>query len=417
MTGVLGSAGCDRGSPTSVDSVGPPVRVVWTYPPHEAHDVPVTFSISVQFDRFLLPSTTLRQTICLQAATVGAEHPGLDFCEGAGLAPHYDPVDRIATWTIRGKIFPKTRYNVRIFAPNDANDTAGVRAFDGAPLEKEYIFAFTTGDQSPGLEPSRKLGFCAMKSLCPLPDGACDGPAPTPLTASPHDFLAASCTRSGNCHGAAGQGSGLSGSALQFQETPGGSITPSLRRLVLDSVVATETATGVDPTAPSRSVLTPFGRNMPYIDAANPANSYLLYKLILGMAPRCPFDGNEESAMFEPTACAPDGGYARGTYERDWFACDEVARKSLPRDEAGVCPSDGGFAPLHVEGARGRPLAPPIPPRIPDDAWRPPASGEYERLRTRIRGLGMPHGGMVSRAEALTISAWIASGAEVEDCP
>jgi hypothetical protein len=35
----------------------------------------------------------------------------------------------------------------------------------------------------------------------------------------------------------------------------------------------------------------------------------------------------------------------------------------------------------------------------------------------RIRGSGMPEGGMVSRTEALAISAWIADGARVESCP
>ena len=399
-------------------TAGPPPHIVWTYPANEATNVPLTFAIRVQFDRFLMPSTAVRGAMCLQAATVGGESTGTDQCVGAGFAPQYDPVDRVATWIIRGILQERTRYNVRLFAPRDAQDPNGVRAFDGAPLEKEFTFAFTTGNGKPPFELARVFGFCDVKRLCPLPDGACDGPMPGAVTSSPYEFLTHNCTSGGRCHGAGSDTRGPSGSTLRLDDDgAGGGIVAAVRHLVDHAVVASETATGADPTAPSRNALAPFGRNMPYIDANDPGNSFLLYKLILAMAPRCPFDPNEESATHDASACAPGGGSARWTYAQDFYDCRSVAEAGVARDPLGNCPSDGGFPPLPKIGSKGDLIAPLLEPRVPADAWQPPARGEYDRLRMRIRGSGMPEGGMVSRTEALAISAWIADGARVESCP
>jgi hypothetical protein len=400
------------------DTTGPPPRVVWTYPANEASDVPRTLTIRVQFDRFLMPSTSVRNVMCVQAATVGGESSGTDQCIAAGFAPHYDPVDRVATWMIRGVIMPLTRYNVRLFAPRGPEDANGIRAFDGAPLEKEFTFAFTTG-RGDGQFDTRASGFCARRHLCPLPQGPCDGPSPIAVTTSPHDLLATNCTSGGTCHGGGRGTGGPSGSILRLDDDgKGGGLAAAVRHLVDQGVVASETATGVDPASPNRNVLTPFGRNMPYIDATNPGNSYLLYKMILAMSPRCPFDPHEETPTNAATACTPEGAYVRGTYTDDFYDCDEIDRSKVPRDPAGDCPRDGDFpAPMTKAGERGTLVSPPVEPWVPADQWQPPAKGEYDRLRTRIRGSGMPLGGLVTRAEALTMSYWIADGARVEPCP
>jgi hypothetical protein len=89
----------------------------------------------------------------------------------------------------------------------------------------------------------------------------------------------------------------------------------------------------------------------------------------------------------------------------------------VARDPTGACPSDAGFPELPKRGKKGDLLSPLHESRVPDDAWQPPAKGEYDRLRQRIRGAGMPQGSVVSRADALAISAWIADGARVESCP
>jgi Bacterial Ig-like domain len=418
VVAATSSVGCDQGSPAPLDVTGPPLHVVWTYPPNEAAKVPLTFTIRVQFDRFLMPSTAVREALCLQPASVGGDNQGTDRCVGAGFVAQYDPVDRVASWVIRGVLVPETRYNVRLFAPKDVHDTRGVRAFDGATLEREFTFAFTTGNDGPGLEPRRAMDFCAAKELCPLPAGACDGPMPIAIASTPHDFLAQRCSSTGNCHGPGPHTGGLSGATLRLDDgTPDG-LVAAVRHLVDRGVVATETATGIDPAVPSRNVLAPFGRNMPYIDPAHPGNSYLLYKLILAMAPRCPYDPDEESATRNAAACTFEGEHARWIYAQDFYGCDSVAKASLPRDPFGNCPNDGGFPELPTKAARkGELVSPLVEPRVPAEHWQPPARGEYDRLRTRIRGEGMPIGALISRAEALAISAWIADGARIESCP
>ena len=399
--------------------------MVWTYPANEAMDVPRTFSIRVQFDRFLMPSTAVRGALCIQAATVGGEATGTQNCEPAGIEVQYDPVDRVGTWIIRGKILPSTRYNVRLFAPTDPWDVNGVRAFDGVPLEKEFTFAFTTdGKESPGLEPPRHLGFCDTRRLCTLPAGACDPTTSVAVTKSPHQFLTGNCTSGGSCHGSGPGGAGPSGSVLRFDDDgAGGGFTAAVRHLVEKSVVARATATGVDPTAPSRNVLAPFGHNMPYIDATNPGNSFLLYKVILAMAPRCPLDPNEESATHDAPHCV-EGSFASWRYAQDLYDCTSIDRATVKTD-SGICSTDAGFPAPDEDGGipaitkigqKDDLIAPPLEPRVPPEAWQPPARGEYDRLRARIRGSGMPQGGLVSHADALAISAWIADGARVEPC-
>jgi len=411
--------GCDQGGPAVPELTGPPPHVVWTYPANEAVDVPLTFAIRVQFDRFLMPSTAVRGAMCLQAATVGGESTDTSQCIAAGFTPEYDPVDRVATWVIRGEILEDTRYNVRLFAPKDPQDANGVRAFDGAPLEKEFTFAFTTGAKPVGPvphEPARKLPFCDVRPLCPLPAGACDSPTPLAVTNSSYEFLAASCTSGGGCH--AGDSSAR-GSALRLDDDgAGGGLAAAVQHLVDHAVVASETAIGPDPWNPTRNALTAFGRNMPYIDAASPGNSYLLYKLILALSPRCPLDPSEETPTHGAIACTPEGEYARGTYREDLYDCKALDDAVVPPDSSGGCPRDGGFpAPPTKAGARGALVMPPIDPWIPADQWQPPAKGEYDRLRTRIRGSGMPGGGLVTRTEALIVSFWIAGGARTEPCP
>jgi hypothetical protein len=398
----MGAGGCDQAVPKAPSYDGPPVHVLWTYPANEAIDVPQTLAISIQFDRFLMPMTAVRASLCLQPATVGAEHSGTDRCVGAGFAPQYDPVDRVATWVIRGVLMPLTRYNVRLFAPTDPQDQSGVRAFDGAPLAKETTFAFTTMCERhqgnlppdaapdpcmsfPQLEPPRTHGFCSTKTLCSVPATICDGPMPAALTTTPHDFFANTCTSGGSCHGE-GSTRGVSGVALRFDDDgKGGGLYGAVGRLVADAVVANETATGIDPAAAGRNALAQFGRNMPYIDATNPGNSYLLYKMILALAPRCPVDPNEESATNVSIVCDPEGAFATWRYTQDYYDCGEVARVAadagVARDPTGACPSDAGFPELPKRGKKGDLLSPLHESRVPDDAWQPPAKGEYDRLR------------------------------------
>jgi hypothetical protein len=349
---------------------GPKVRVLWHVPANEAHDVPTAQSIRVQFDRFLAPDSVTRQTICVTPESVGAGvQPGR--CLG-GMSPEYDPVDRVAVW-LYGYLSPDTRYNVRIARPVDEHDATGIRAFDGAPMAEDFTFAFRTAagpHAQPGV-PNRDISLCDPEAaaVCPLPDGACVDPRPGSLVASaPAGLLSGCAGASANCHAPqAPAGPGPRGSALALS-------AEGIARIVETARIAAATATAADPSIVHRGPLDQFGQNMPYVDRNRPASSYLLYKLILADPVNCVGEADLDD---DPIVCA----------------------------EAQTITAGDAAAPG------------PIGPWISDDDWRPPATGERTRLRTRIRGLGMPPGTRVSHRWVQTVSAWIASGAKVDGCP
>jgi hypothetical protein len=174
--------------------------------------------------------------------------------------------------------------------------------------------------------------------------------------------------------------------------------------------VATETAVAPDPLTPHRGPSDVFGVNMPVIDPTIPGNSYVLYKIILGMAPRCHHE-NEESA--NPNYATHSCTAAAGQLEVDNFLCSDITCK--PEAGADRPVVDGG-----PPGTASNPAPPFIPAWIPDDKWKPPVEGEYARLRTRIRGDGMPPPQTpepVPVQNARAISAWIAAGAKTMSCP
>ncbi len=226
--------------------------------------MPLTTSIRVQFDRFLAPTSTVRQAICVQSCTVGGPSSQ---CEGqclGGLSPEYDPVDRVVVWK-GASLVAGLRYNVRLLVPANADDPTGVRAIDGAPLAKEYTFAFTAGDPAkmppdpdaikPELAAAESvvnerasINFCSKSKFCPVPMMGCTMPAPT-FTGT--NDLIASCAVGSSCHGPTQVAPGPQGSALVLKDLDGG-IPGSIIRLVNGMTVATESAVGPDPNVPVR---------------------------------------------------------------------------------------------------------------------------------------------------------------------
>jgi hypothetical protein len=335
--------------------------------------------------------------------------PGTGCPNGISLVPQYDPVDRVVAWLPQQTLMPQTRYNVRLLVPQSDSDPAGVRAFDGVPLAKETTFAFTTGNAASlptPPEPVRNVDFCyTPDNVCALPVNACSAATvgPTVQTPGPIGVFSGGACGATNCHGPAntptvGANSKIAvGSALILSTD--GTITgiPSAVQQLLapQAQVATETATGADPKAPARSTTTPFGQNMPYIDANNPGNSFLLYKLIIGLGPSSSYDVD-----YYNCADFPDGGL-------------------IPTDNAGNCPSDAGVVAPPALVTAGELIPGPVEPWVPDDvaAANPPVAGELARLRFRIRGLPMPFpGGFTARQNALTLSAWIAAGGVAHAC-
>jgi hypothetical protein len=244
-------------------SAGPPVHVVWTEPAPEATGISPGAPIRFQLDRMLAPDTAVRQSICVTSASVGSRDAGFTRCTGAVLAPQYDPVDRVATFELTSPLSPSTRYNAVLLRPESDNDPNGVRAIDGAVLEESFVLPFWTGSgTTPAVQPRRSVGFC--DDLGPF-------------------AILRGCAAGGSCHGAGPVSGPPPYGAAFLLDTPDGGLATAVRSLVERGTVATETATGPDPARPQRRIFGPFAENMPYIDPKNPANSYLLYKLMIGM--------------------------------------------------------------------------------------------------------------------------------------
>jgi hypothetical protein len=384
-------------------------------------DVGLHQSIRVQFDRFLLPSITTRQAICVESATTSG--PPSHCPGGVFLSPQYDPVDRVMAWIPGNAGFtPRTRYTVRLVPPESDSDLNGIRAFDGVPLsENTPSFAFTTGSRAASTltEPNRKIDFCYQPDkVCSLPDTACstvtqvDG-----HTAGPSDVLSnGGC--SGplvGCHAASSTApTSLAGSAFALRPEDG-NVSAAIQRIVSQAVVATETATGPNPDTPERSAATPFAQNMPYIDAHSPGNSFLLYKVLLGMAPRCQVS-NEESATHDRQACS-DTRYASPVgFDQDTYDCTMVDAGPLASGAEAGCTAPFTGMPNKL-GTAGEAVPAPIDSWVPAEQWGPPVAGEYDRLRLHIRGQSMPPNLSTSYAQILTLSAWIAQGAPSNACP
>jgi hypothetical protein len=396
-------AGCDEGTPTlSATGDGPAPNVVWMSPGRDEMGVGLVQSIRIQFDRYLLPDSAVRQGICLQTAS---PTPGINECpNGVFLTPEYDPVDRVLAYVPPQELQPNTRYTVRILAPQSEDDRTGIRAFDGVPLAPEYDYGFTTGNSmTPTVpEPVRDVDFCLKAELCkPLPANVCSSSTASiyaPDAFGPQQTFQ-NCAAGSSCHGLSHPPpipvmGNAAGSAFMLTTTGDiAGIPAAVQQLVAQSVVATQTGTAPNPKAPQRGSETPFAQNMPYIDAKNPGNSYLLYKVIIGMAP--------STILME-----------------DVYSCAAL-RAAGWMGETSPCTST---APLTstppVVGMMGQPIPAAVESWIPEGQSKQAAPGENDRLRLRIRGQPMtyPTGGMPA-GQARTLSAWIARGAASHDCP
>ena len=341
LLGVIGLLGCDVARPAEDDptrgAIGPPMsllRVEATtsyvdgHPQHATiaengvlAGVAQTASIRLHFDRFLLPGRVLRQSICVRPILDDVQ--SLDDCAApfqAFTEPDYSPVRRMVTFRLPAgaRYQAQTRYRVTVFVPATADDN-GFFAFDGAPLDRRYVFDFET--QAPGGDEVEEYlphptPYCAAiqcfrkcaatdatcRDLCrPLcAEPTCRGDGDLLLTTASNGSVLADRPRpfvgcgSPGCH-----------SALD----PEGLADPSALAMGLDLYTITaigETAVGVTAhqtqkgeTGTSGTSSGLLGRAMPRIDARNPGNSYLLYKLIANPLNHPRPGGLLDAALFE----------------------------------------------------------------------------------------------------------------------
>ena len=275
-------------------------------------------------------------------------------CIAAGFTAEYDPVDRVATWVIRGDVVERTRHNVRLFAPKDPNDASGVRAFDGAPLEKEFTFAFTTGvrPRPAGSEPPRKLGFCDARRHCPLPSRGVRRPDAGGGNERPHAFLAANCTSGGNCH-AGGSRRGF-GAAIRRRRRRRRLCERQFASSSTDVVVASETATGADP---ARRAATRSPRSDATCRTSTPRTRQQLPPLQADLGAGAALPARSERRMrrrtWRPLARRKEST-RRGTYSGRFLRLHGDRRSRRATRLVGRCPTTVRFSRSADEGGRAR---------------------------------------------------------------
>jgi hypothetical protein len=254
-----------------------------------------TTKLEIKFDRFMLPTDAIRQSMCLHSSAKSVVK--LADCAAAEfLEPHYDPVARVVTYyqsdpagLVAGQL-----YTAAIFR---WNGESGLRAFDGVPLDRTYEFSFTAAAPADAMgapvdgvaieAPARGGGYCG--------DGGCtetclDGAAAV---------LRGSCDQ---CH-ADEPGTGSKG---KLYEQAMGLRLRSIAGLQATAIdkVAHETERGGAANKPAANPLQ-FGVAMPIIKSASPGESYLLYKLLVNDDPVIAVDPND-----------PDDKLADGELER-----------------------------------------------------------------------------------------------------
>lgn len=242
--------------------------------------------IRLKFDRWLLPTTAVRQS-----ASLSTEGTGL----GVFLQPDYDVTARVLSFRPDAPLAPDTAYILQFSnADNDPNGF-GFRSYDDDSLGRSIRFAFRT--TSIGLP--AQTGQTAPAAPCP-------------------DVLAAlakaGCASAG-CHSGSQPRMGLS------LDTQGGLLATAVDQ------VAHETESGTEPTQHAVSGGR-FGVQMPIINAGRPENSYLMYKVLISRRLNQELDSiadRQDSFAVEPLSSAQIEA------ARAWF----IGFGAMPPDEVG----------------------------------------------------------------------------------
>jgi hypothetical protein len=217
--------------------------------------------LHIRFDRFLLPTTSIRQSVRIYSGNPdNALFP----------EPEYDLVERVVIYRVP-PLDSGLLYTVEILRPED-DDNFGFKAFDGAHLEEGEVplrFDFRT-NKLPPITPS---------------------PAP-PAPATCKDALDVFSTSSGGgcasgiCHNSAGSTNCPSGSAATLDgdciPVPRMGLELTTREALISTAIGrvahqaeTGSKTGVPLSNPPR-----FGTAMPIIQPQRPELSYLMYKML-----------------------------------------------------------------------------------------------------------------------------------------
>jgi hypothetical protein len=262
--------------------------------------VPADADIELRFDRYLLPSTPVRQSVLVYSRL-----PELHFF----LEPHYDVVERVVRFSLPGDgTWPRgVRYGVQVLVPSEPSDP-GFRAFDGAPLTAngsvplEFSFRVQSGDPIPA-EPPPPAAGCA-DAFGVFERGGCQNRGCHQPEGTPECQVGyAALSPGGACVQVPRMGLDLS--------SPAGVQATAVNQ------VAHQTETG-----PNSGVVMEnpdrFGVQMPLIDPSRPGNSYLLYKLLRHprVWERSPC---ETRYRVDPAGQCPEPSASERDRLREWF--------------------------------------------------------------------------------------------------
>lgn len=311
---------------------GPPVHVIATFPADGAGldcgtapdcGVAPDAAIELRFDRYLHPTTAVRQSLALYSNGANVDRlflqPTYDVLERV---VSYQPVDAASLAPVA--LDPGVLYTLE-FVDTSSDGGFGFRAFDGAPIAFDgavgRTLSFRTRSDGVALPALGDPRFCALDAAhtcsCDIPSATsctCAGEFCRPLA----KFALQERCRGGQCHG----GDVLVGGALTARM--GFSVDDDKLYLAIGRP-AHQTLVGAEDTTPL--VDSPrFGVRMPLIDPGRPDNSYVLYKLLrseLNYEGACAPGHRVGLEPGGPAACLPGPG-AEGDRLREWFVRGEA---------------------------------------------------------------------------------------------
>ncbi len=314
---ALACFGCDQGTPALEDAVGPPLRIVATYPragegvecvpsTDPSCGVPTNAPLELRFDRHLLHGTAVRQSLAVFTGDAQAQ---------VFLLPEYDVVERVLRFYPSAPLQPNTLYTVVLSKPTESAPF-GFRAFDGAPLGEGPVplrFGFYTSARTTELQPQceptcdeivRRFQASGCGRL------GCHNPEPEPDAC--HDGRALDPNQ--ECVGVPRMGLHLASVA-------------GLRHTAISRVAhqaETGPRGGVSLVNPAR-----LGVQMPLVDPGRPGNSYLLFKTLLRPAnfAQLPEEQLTPDELARRAACTPT--YRSALPEGETRAPSEAERSRL----------------------------------------------------------------------------------------
>ncbi|HEY5374914.1 MAG TPA: hypothetical protein VIK01_14630 [Polyangiaceae bacterium] len=263
----------------------------------------------MRFDRFLLPGDRIGAGLRL--------YTGDPHTNSVALSPEYNLIERVVVFRPQRALHPNTLYTAEVVTSTDPK--LGFWAFDRAPLREGAVplrFSFTTGS-----------GPVQVATPPVLPAETCDTMISGPF---------ASCA---TCHvtqpgDETVPPSPPSGVTERVKYPPMGLDLSSPRGLYYTAIqhVAHQTETGNSVLNQGLESPDRFGVQMNIVDPGNPANSYLMYKL-LAKPDNYRFEASEPSCLTGFHAPVSDGNCQPPSDDeavqlREWFVSGDPMPKN-----------------------------------------------------------------------------------------